>query len=161
MPGPVHSSADYCVKPNGSNIHSNCTWMQKAEGSCHCQCLYRTVAYGAKGTTDGQGFQRVLDCAVCWSPGWEHVQAAFHICCLHMGNLTLLLSHGGIEGPKEMFSHCSRWQTLLPAAFLTCHPLPSLFFPPNVLSFPITSYLLCFLFNCELIQRIQQQLYNL
>lgn len=65
MPGPARATADECVKPNGSNTHSNCTWILKAGGSCHSQCLYMTQAYGAKKTADGPSFQRrVLDCAV-------------------------------------------------------------------------------------------------
>lgn len=42
------------------------------------------------------------------SPGWWHVQAAFHICCLHMGNLTLLFSRRALEGPNKIISLCSR-----------------------------------------------------
>lgn len=66
MPGPARATADERVNPNGSNTGSNCTWILKAGGSCHSQCLYMTWAYGAKGRADGLGFQRrVLDSAVC------------------------------------------------------------------------------------------------
>lgn len=41
MPGPARTTADECVKPNGSNT-SNCTWILQAGGSCHSQCLYMT-----------------------------------------------------------------------------------------------------------------------
>lgn len=58
MPGPARATADECAKPNGSNTRSNCTWILKAGGSCHSQCLYMTWAYGAKGTADGLSFQR-------------------------------------------------------------------------------------------------------
>lgn len=56
MPGPALATADERVKPNGSNTGSNCTWILKAGGSCHSQCLYMTWAYGAKGRADGPGF---------------------------------------------------------------------------------------------------------
>lgn len=42
MPGPARATADECVKHNGSNTCSNCTWILKAGDSCHSQCLYMT-----------------------------------------------------------------------------------------------------------------------
>ena len=57
------------------------------------------------------------------SPGWWHVQAAFHICCLHMGNLTLLFSRRAREGPNKIISLRSRRLPSLPAASPSCHPL--------------------------------------
>lgn len=105
---------------------------------------------GLKQQQMGEGFRssstrRVLDCAACWSPRWWRVQAAFHICCLHMGNLTLPLSRRPQKNPiissASVQNDCLRLpQHFLSLSFLCCplpcHPLCLVCYPYHFFFFP-------------------------
>ncbi len=120
---------------------------------------------GLKQQQMGEGFRssntrRVLDCAARRSPGWWRVQAAFHICCLHMGNLTLPLSRRPPKNPIKSSASaqddCLRllqhfWASLLHAALfpvisslLSCLPSASsrlTTFPPFLALSPFPTLL--------------------
>lgn len=173
VPGPAGRTADCCAKPTGSNTCFNGTWILKGWGSCLSlqdfglwgKSNSRWARVSAAATLDES-----LTVQFSEARGGVMCRATFHICCLHMGNLTLLLSRRALEEPNKIISLCSRWLPSPPVAFLSCHPPSTLespiltaffFLPWNAVSFLVTSCLLCFVFHYELILSIQQQLYNL
>ena len=89
------------------------------------------------GSNGSSSTRRVLDCAARRSPGWWRVQAAFHICCLHMGNLTLPLSRRPPAEPNKIIGLLLE-MTAFP---VLQHFLSSsfFFFQPSSLSSPLCS----------------------
>lgn len=135
---------------------------------------------GPKQRQMGEGFasggaRRVLDCAAHWSLGWWRVRAPFHICCLHMGNLTLPLCCRPPKNPiKSSASAQDDCPCLLQAflslffffflqlpSFLPSHLCSFVSAPPTLgslppslshaLSFPNTPCLLCVYILCILL----------